>query len=57
MLRHVSVARQMNVASPTDLDIAFARIAQQDVGGLLTAADPFVINQRNRIIALAEGGR
>jgi putative ABC transport system substrate-binding protein len=43
----------LNAASASDLDVAFARIAQQDVGGLLTAADPFIIAQRNQIIALA----
>ena len=43
----------LNAASPSELDSAFARIAQPDVGGLLTAADPFIIGQRNQIIALA----
>jgi len=43
----------LDAASATDLDVAFARIAQQDVSGLMTAADPFVISQRNQIIALA----
>ena len=43
----------LNAASASDLEVAFARIAQQDVAGLLTAADPFVIAQSNQIIALA----
>jgi putative ABC transport system substrate-binding protein len=43
----------LDAASAADLDVAIARIAQPDVGGLLTAADPFIISQRNRIIALA----
>jgi putative ABC transport system substrate-binding protein len=42
----------LNAASASDLDVAFARIAQQDVGGLLTAAAPFVISQQNQIIAM-----
>ena len=43
----------LNAASASDLEVAFARIAQQDVAGLLTAADPFIIAQSNQIIALA----
>ena len=43
----------LDAASASDLEVAFARIAQQDVAGLLTAADPFVIAQSNQIIALA----
>ena len=43
----------LNAANASDLDVAFARIAQQNVGGLLPAADPFIIAQRNQIIALA----
>jgi len=34
----------LNVASTSDLDAAFARIALHDVGGLLTAAAPFVFS-------------
>jgi putative ABC transport system substrate-binding protein len=43
----------LDAASASDLEVAFARIAQQDVAGLLTAADPFIIAQSNQIIALA----
>jgi putative ABC transport system substrate-binding protein len=43
----------LNASSASDLDAALARLAQQDVGGLLTAADPFIIAQRNQFIALA----
>jgi len=38
---------------PSELDVAFEKIAQQDVNGLLNAADPFIISQRDRIVALA----
>ncbi len=43
----------LSAASTNDLQVAFARVAQQDVAGLLTAADPFIIAQRKQIIALA----
>ena len=43
----------LNASSTSELDAAFERIAQQDVGGLLNAADPFIIDQRDRIIGLA----
>jgi putative ABC transport system substrate-binding protein len=36
------------------LDVVFERIAQQDIGGVLNAADPFIISQCDRIVALAE---
>jgi putative tryptophan/tyrosine transport system substrate-binding protein len=43
----------LNATSPSELDVAFERIAQQEVSGLLNAADPFIISQRDRIVALA----
>jgi putative ABC transport system substrate-binding protein len=43
----------LNAASPSELDVAFETMAQQEVGGLLNAADPFIISQRHRIVALA----
>ena len=43
----------LNATSPSELDVAFERIAQENVSGLLNAADPFIISQRDRIIALA----
>jgi hypothetical protein len=43
----------LNATSPSELDAAFERMAQQDVRGLLNAADPFIISQRDRIVALA----
>ena len=43
----------LNATSPSELDVAFEKMIQQDVRGLLNAADPFIISQRDRIIALA----
>jgi putative ABC transport system substrate-binding protein len=43
----------LNASSPSELDVAFETIVQQDVGGLLNAADPFIFSQQDRIIALA----
>ena len=43
----------LNATSPSELDVAFERMAQQDIRGLLTAADPFIISQADRIVALA----
>jgi putative tryptophan/tyrosine transport system substrate-binding protein len=43
----------LNAGSPSELDAALASIAQQDVGGLLTAADPFINRQQDQILALA----
>ena len=43
----------LSAASPSQLDAAFEMMAQQDVRGLLPAADPFIQAQRDRIIALA----
>jgi putative ABC transport system substrate-binding protein len=43
----------LNASSPSELDAAFERMAQQNVSGLLNAADPFIISQRDRIVALA----
>jgi putative ABC transport system substrate-binding protein len=43
----------LNATSPSELDVAFERIAQENVSGFLNAADPFIISQGDRIIALA----
>jgi putative ABC transport system substrate-binding protein len=43
----------LHATSASELDVAFERMAQQDVGGVLNAADPFIISQRGRFIALA----
>jgi putative ABC transport system substrate-binding protein len=44
----------LNATSPSELDVVFERIAHQDIGGVLNAADPFIISQSDRIVALAE---
>jgi putative ABC transport system substrate-binding protein len=36
----------LNASSPSELDVVFERIAQQDIGGILNAADPFIISRR-----------
>jgi putative tryptophan/tyrosine transport system substrate-binding protein len=43
----------LNAASPSELDAVFEGIARQDIQGVLNAADPFVISQSRRIVALA----
>jgi putative tryptophan/tyrosine transport system substrate-binding protein len=43
----------LHASSPSELDAAFEKIAQQDIRGVLNAADPFIISQRDRIVALA----
>ena len=40
-------------SNDAELDTAFATLVQQDVGGLLVAADPYFDTQRARIISLA----
>src|SRR5262249_43962075 len=39
-----------NVSRPGDVEVAFASPAGQKIDGLITAADPFVIQQFERII-------
>jgi putative ABC transport system substrate-binding protein len=43
----------LNASSPSELDAVFEKIVQQDIRGVLNAADPFIISQRDRIVALA----
>jgi putative tryptophan/tyrosine transport system substrate-binding protein len=43
----------LNATNPSELDDVFERIAQHDIHGVLNAADPFIISQRDRIVALA----
>jgi putative tryptophan/tyrosine transport system substrate-binding protein len=43
----------LDASSPSELDTVFEKIAQQDIGGILNAADPFIISQYERIILLA----
>jgi putative ABC transport system substrate-binding protein len=51
-----SIGRQVHVAtasSEAEFDPAFAGLMQQQIGGLLVAADPFFFSQRGQLIALA----
>jgi putative ABC transport system substrate-binding protein len=51
-----SIGRQVHVAtasSEAEFDPAFAGLMQQQIGGLLVAADPFFFSQRRQLIALA----
>jgi putative ABC transport system substrate-binding protein len=43
----------LKAANAGDLEAAFARMGQPDVAGFLTAADPFIIAQREQVIAFA----
>ena len=43
----------LNASSPSELDAAFATIAEQRVGALLVSSDPFFVGQRDQLVALA----
>jgi putative tryptophan/tyrosine transport system substrate-binding protein len=45
--------RILRVSSVSDIDAAFASIAEQKIGALLVSADPFFTSNRNRIVELA----
>jgi putative tryptophan/tyrosine transport system substrate-binding protein len=51
-----SLGRQIavfNASTEGELDAAFAHIAQQRIGSLLGASDPFLFNRRDQIVSLA----
>jgi putative ABC transport system substrate-binding protein len=51
-----SLGRQIVVlgaSSESELDDAFALMAQQRIGTLLGASDPFLFNRRDQIVSLA----
>jgi putative tryptophan/tyrosine transport system substrate-binding protein len=51
-----SLGRQVHVfdaGNETEVEKAFAAIANQQVGALLVASDPFLLDHRNQIVALA----
>jgi putative ABC transport system substrate-binding protein len=51
-----SLGRQVVVfsaSSETELEAAFARMVQQQIGALLGASDPFLFNRRDQIVSLA----
>jgi putative ABC transport system substrate-binding protein len=43
----------LNASIPSDIDLAFATIARQQLGGMLVANDPFLISSANQIAQLA----
>jgi putative ABC transport system substrate-binding protein len=43
----------LHASTPSDIDAAFATLAQQRVGGLIVAADPFLNDSVNQLAALA----
>ena len=43
----------MNASTEREIDAAFATFAQQQVGAVVIASDPFLISRRKRIISLA----
>jgi putative ABC transport system substrate-binding protein len=42
-----------NASTPSELDPAFAAIARERPGALLVGADPFLVNRRTELVALA----
>jgi len=42
----------LHVSRPDDFDAAFASIAGQEIGGLLTTADPLFFQERDRLVGL-----
>lgn len=43
----------LNAATPSEIDTAFATIVQDRIGALVVAADAFLQNRREQIVALA----
>jgi putative ABC transport system substrate-binding protein len=43
----------MNASTEREIDAAFAAFAQQQVGAVVIASDPFLVNRRERIFSLA----
>jgi len=44
----------LRISKPSDFEAAFANIAREDIGGILTTADPLFFRQRDRLIALVD---
>jgi putative tryptophan/tyrosine transport system substrate-binding protein len=43
----------LNASTEREIDMAFATIAEQQVGGVVVASDPFFIGRRDQIVGLA----
>jgi putative ABC transport system substrate-binding protein len=43
----------LNASTPSDIDLAFATIARQQLGGVLASNDPFLVSRANQIAQLA----
>jgi putative ABC transport system substrate-binding protein len=43
-----------NARAESEIELAFARVAEEKVGGLLVADDPFLESQRGRLVRLAQ---
>jgi putative ABC transport system substrate-binding protein len=43
----------LNASTESEIDAAFAELAQQGVGGLIVTGDPFFVSQREKLVALA----
>ena len=43
----------LNASTEGEIDAAFAKLAEQRVGGLMVTGDPFFVSRRNKLVALA----
>jgi putative tryptophan/tyrosine transport system substrate-binding protein len=43
----------LNASSAADIDVAFAALVQSGIGALVVGSDPFYLDQRNQLVALA----
>jgi putative ABC transport system substrate-binding protein len=43
----------VNASNERDIDVAFATFAQQEIGALVVASDPFLFSRREQIVSLA----
>src|SRR5262249_2860056 len=55
-----ALGRQIEIidaSNDLELDMAFARLAREKIGGFILAADPFFVDRRDRIISFASQDR
>jgi putative tryptophan/tyrosine transport system substrate-binding protein len=43
----------LNASADSEIDIAFTKLVQQRVGGLIVTGDPFFVTRRDKLVALA----